>query len=651
MDSFMEQPQTSGHATPAPHIPTSQDNSLSDWNSLEVNDSQIDRILTFMGDLLDSQIRHLSRSKRDQIMISMRERLQVDLEGNLGHKGNSHSTLCEKFQMSVEELLEYIPMASSHSQMVVRLGARLGCDFDDVELVIEGKLKIVTELENRLEVLRSEVKLEALRSAKREEALLARIKRHQDLGDSLPPGPSQAEPMFMETPTGPDVRRRDESWRAVREQYRSLKKLSVEDNLRDAPRCHAKGAEWRECRQRMSRCSSNTSLRSSPPTSTIGTECCQCTQLHREKFPRDFLRALEVKFPPTVWQDADRRDILINHLEGTAKAVYRSLPRSVREGSFKDLVGALELARKNPCDRLKNIREWDTLSKRSDESVVEFCCRMEDLSRRIHPSCEWDFIRGSKLYSCLESWQDSYHMLAALDAPEGKVYEAVKKVARRLEKLQEDVATHTNDFHDRTSKLSDYHKKARYEGGRPSTRNKCFESTDKGAVRCFSCGEVGHIASKCGRTMSGTVDRFQQESGSGERSDQRGSNAVGGITPADDIEGCRRSTNGSLERFQQGNERGGEGQPGGNAVGGITLADDVDGWCMTVRLTPPSLDPPAEAMGELCICSANARKRSRLRCKPGCHRNETRTVNVRTNAVWKDNVSMFDQSPQGSSCN
>ncbi|CAJ0601154.1 unnamed protein product [Cylicocyclus nassatus] len=451
MDSFMEQPQTSGHATPAPHIPTSQDNSLSNWNSLEVNDSQIDRILTFMGDLLDSQIRHLSRSKRDQIMISMRERLQVDLEGNLGHKGNSHSTLCEKFQMSVEELLEYIPMASSHSQMVVRLGARLGCDFDDVESVIEGKLKIVTELENRLEVLRSEVKQEALRSAKREEALLARIKRRQDLGDSLP-GPSQAEPMFMETPTGPDVRRRDESWRAVREQYRSLKKLSVEDNLRDAPRCHAKGAEWRECRQRMSRCSSSTSLRSSPSTSTIGESVSVMSgnngndhseratadifSMFREVFKAqsvasvpnytgknslsDFLRALEVKFPPTVWQDADRRDILINHLEGTAKAVYRTLPRSVREGSFKDLVGALELARKNPCDRLKNIREWDTLSKRSDESVVEFCCRMEDLSRRRHPSCEWDFIRGSKLYSCLESWQDSYHMLAALDAPEGK---------------------------------------------------------------------------------------------------------------------------------------------------------------------------------------------------------------------------------------
>ncbi|KAK6010911.1 hypothetical protein OSTOST_24018, partial [Ostertagia ostertagi] len=150
----------------------------------------------------------------------------------------------------------------------------------------------------------------------------------------------------------------------------------------------------------------------------------------------DFLRALEVKFPSALWTDSDKRDILVNHLEGIALSIYKGLPHAVREGTYDEIVSALKMARRNPCERLKNVREWEQLSKRPSESVAEFCCRMEDLSRRIHPSSEMDFIRGSKLYSCLQHWQNSYHMLAALDVPDGNIYTEVKRVAMRLEKLQ-----------------------------------------------------------------------------------------------------------------------------------------------------------------------------------------------------------------------
>ncbi|KAK6061402.1 hypothetical protein COOONC_00938 [Cooperia oncophora] len=66
---------------------------------------------------------------------------------------------------------------------------------------------------------------------------------------------------------------------------------------------------------------------------------------------------------------------------------------------------------------------------------------MEDLSRKIHPSSEWDFIRESKLYSCFQHWHNSYYMMAALDAPEGRFYKEVKRVAMRLKKLQFDSNT------------------------------------------------------------------------------------------------------------------------------------------------------------------------------------------------------------------
>lgn len=70
---------------------------------------------------------------------------------------------------------------------------------------------------------------------------------------------------------------------------------------------------------------------------------------------------------------------------------------------------------------------------------------MGDVSRKIHLSSEWDFLRGSKLYSCLENWQNSYHIFAALDAYEGEEYEAVRCAARRLQKLQESTRRRATD--------------------------------------------------------------------------------------------------------------------------------------------------------------------------------------------------------------
>ncbi|CAJ0588969.1 unnamed protein product [Cylicocyclus nassatus] len=68
--------------------------------------------------------------------------------------------------MSVEELLEYIPMASSHSQMVLRLGAMLECEIDELEAVVEDKAATIADLENRLAALQSKIRLEALNSGR-----------------------------------------------------------------------------------------------------------------------------------------------------------------------------------------------------------------------------------------------------------------------------------------------------------------------------------------------------------------------------------------------------------------------------------------------------------------------------------------------------
>ncbi|KAK6029636.1 hypothetical protein OSTOST_04251 [Ostertagia ostertagi] len=153
----------------------------------------------------------------------------------------------------------------------------------------------------------------------------------------------------------------------------------------------------------------------------------------------DFVRALDVKYPPTVWSDDDRRDILLDHLVGSAKAHVKNLPEEGRILSFNEVVEELRKARDTPCERLKAESEWKSLRKRDGESVFDFCCRLQSIANRMAPKQCLDFQMGSKLYECLAHWSDSYHMLAALDAPEGRIFEEVRKVALRLERTRKPV--------------------------------------------------------------------------------------------------------------------------------------------------------------------------------------------------------------------
>ncbi|KAL6733919.1 hypothetical protein Aduo_004519 [Ancylostoma duodenale] len=151
----------------------------------------------------------------------------------------------------------------------------------------------------------------------------------------------------------------------------------------------------------------------------------------------DFLREIDVKYPRSVWSDSDRRDILLNHLEGTAKAHAQNLPVEYLSGTFDGLVEELRKARHTPCERLKAQANWKNLRKHGNESVFDFCCRLQKIAKRMSPRTDCDFEMGSKLYEFLSDWTDSYYMLAALESPDGHVFDEVRKVALRLERTRE----------------------------------------------------------------------------------------------------------------------------------------------------------------------------------------------------------------------
>ncbi|VDP59108.1 unnamed protein product [Heligmosomoides polygyrus] len=78
--------------------------------------------------------------------------------------------------------------------------------------------------------------------------------------------------------------------------------------------------------------------------------------------------------------------------------------------------------------------DWKNLRIMDDESAADFVCRMRQIAKRMVPEEATDFQLGSKLYECLAHWKDSYYMLAALEAPEGQVFQEVRTVALRLER-------------------------------------------------------------------------------------------------------------------------------------------------------------------------------------------------------------------------
>ncbi|EYC17460.1 hypothetical protein Y032_0030g2062 [Ancylostoma ceylanicum] len=222
-----------------------------------------------------------------------------------------------------------------------------------------------------------------------------------------------------------------------------------------------------------------------------------------------FLRSFNVKFPSTIWSDSERRDILINHLEGSARTLVENLPSRVKHGSFNGIVDALRTSRDNPCERLKAIEKWKTFPKRKNESVADFCCRMERISAKAHPHQDRDFELGSMLYSCLKHRPDSYHLLAALDSLEGRVFESVKAVALRLERIVETAEHDAQKGGINKIKYSTYNKErlgVEIDHHRKiATDNERQNSSEKSHVKCFSCGKEGHYAASCKNKMKSPI--------------------------------------------------------------------------------------------------------------------------------------------------
>ncbi|VDO24511.1 unnamed protein product [Heligmosomoides polygyrus] len=80
----------------------------------------------------------------------------------------------------------------------------------------------------------------------------------------------------------------------------------------------------------------------------------------------DFIRRLEVKYPETLWSDEDRKNILLTHLGGTARAAIDTAPELTPNSSYHSIVKALKEARRTPGERLQAEMDWKNLRIKDD---------------------------------------------------------------------------------------------------------------------------------------------------------------------------------------------------------------------------------------------------------------------------------------------
>ncbi|VDL73019.1 unnamed protein product [Nippostrongylus brasiliensis] len=363
----------------APHM-------IGSWEQLGVScpdhdlSVSFENILKRLEESLDDQIRGLAVTKRREILASVRgtvrgtlvkvaERLNVVTQ-------TDEALFFDEAQLSPSELRVLLPMVTVHSKALCEVASILGCETAEVSGVVRSKCEEIVDLESRLSVQRSQLEEELREKDRKIGDFANQIKMLQERLKHL-------RDAHLESGGLPSSRRGEncsgtDDWHAVRSQLnllksgvqRSTEHHATEDEL------HDRAALSRASRRSHSKTPSRRSLSKESDSGSTSTDCegrqngvakdqfGDMFAVFREVFkaqsvasvPKydgrnsltDFLRGLEVKFPISVWRDADRRDILANHLTGTALSLFKGLPQHVRNGSFAD-VNAQPPAVGKPC--------------------------------------------------------------------------------------------------------------------------------------------------------------------------------------------------------------------------------------------------------------------------------------------------------------
>ncbi|EYC10202.1 hypothetical protein Y032_0057g2817 [Ancylostoma ceylanicum] len=266
-----------------------------------------------------------------------------------------------------------------------------------------------------------------------------------------------------------------------------------------------------------------------------------------------FIASFKLKYPSRHWSDAELRVLFRDLLRGKARKQYDSMPGEKREAPFEDMLDYFRerVEGGRQARQLMAYADLQRLRLGEGQSVTDFCISLESLTKMAYPDVAEEAIStlmAHKLYDQFASSADSYHIMEAMEAPEGgaaMTYTRVKEAALRCERNRahrkrycgDDVDNHRRvemkqqRNHQRKWSRTRRTSKSVAETMEPRTEKaeERKQDSEPRGPRCFICQRRGHIAKDCGKATTSQGMDVSQNTHPKESIAKRHSSAISAI--------------------------------------------------------------------------------------------------------------------------